>query len=520
MYSDHSATYSGKVNGTEKVTTLTTPSSSTEGVALPKGHRHSNKKSSLTLTREEPCGLTIIVGGTNVRFSLSHLHSTEPIFDAVKWQKLRDTYNQTPEAAVVSFPDSHKSTYPTIAQKCESFLRKTFNTPKGPIRLDNLAAFNVSVAGIVEGEGLAATVTTTNTLLKVRQETLAEKLRSAILKQMPELFPEDTKVRVLNDAQAGLEGEIFLNKLDPNLATLFLIFGTGFGSSCTVPGYAELGHLTVYDTVQHKFRFLSDEEIADSRGADGSFKPLKGLIYAENLLAGPWVAIGFVKCIARHHPTLTSALAEYISKCEREALASADKSERGEKKLRTLDEIMDELKTIRNFKSGERHLWAGHTNESTLRAINGLIFERKNVDLTELIKSSSTLTEAIKTDGALQLAVVAERKWRTYFEVMGKVTGVVYSRMQEQGIEPHKFIAGGGLGERCNTYNPTLRQEALSIIMRNGNLRADLFDFSKVSPEARESAPTFCEVVKRAEETAVVPKIEVDLAADPLEAVN
>lgn len=215
-------------------------------------------------------------------------------------------------------------------------LRKTFNTPKGPIRLDNLAAFNVSVAGIVEGEGLAATVTTTNTLLKVRQETLAEKLRSAILKQMPELFPEDTKVRVLNDAQAGLEGEIFLNKLDPNLATLFLIFGTGFGSSCTVPGYAELGHLTVYDTVQHKFRFLSDEEIADSRGADGSFKPLKGLIYAENLLAGPWVAIGFVKCIARHHPTLTSALAEYISKCEREALASADKSERARRSCEPL----------------------------------------------------------------------------------------------------------------------------------------------------------------------------------------
>lgn len=520
MHSDHSATYLGEVNGAEKVTTPTTPSSSTEGVALPKGHRHSNKKSSLTLTREEPCGLTIIVGGTNVRFSLSHLHSTEPIFDAVKWQKLRDTYNQTPEAAVVRFPDSHESTYPTIAKKCEAFLRKTFNTPKGPIRLDNLAAFNVSVAGIVEGEGTDATVTTTNTLLKIRQEPLAEKLRSAILKQMPELFPEDTKVRVLNDAQAGLEGEIFLNKLDPNLATLFLIFGTGFGSSCTVPGYAELGHLIVYDTLQHKFRFLSNEEIADSRGADGSFKPLKGLIYAENLLAGPWVAIGFVKCIARHHPTLTSALAEYISKCEREALASADKSERGEKKLRTLDEIMDELKTIRNFKSGERHLWAGHTNESTLRAINGLIFERKNVDLTELIKSSSTLTEAIKTDGALQLAVVAERKWRAYFEVMGKVTGVVYSRMQEQGIEPHKFIAGGGLGERCNTYNPTLRQEALNIIIRNGNLRADLFDFSKVSPEARESAPTFCKVAQRAEVTAGLPRIEIDLAADPLEAVN
>ena len=521
MHSDHSAAFSGKVNGAEESFPIGAGATSSEvsgertgELIVPQGRQNPrNHSSTRTLSREELCGLTIIVGGTNVRFSISHLRSNEPVHSAVKWQFLRDRYNKTPEAQVVEFANSHDITYPELARHCEKFLRNQFKIPKGPIKLPHMTTLYVSVAGLVEGDGFDATVTTTNTLLKMRQEHLATKLHSALVQQMPGLLRDDLHVRVLNDAQAGLEGEIFLNKIDPQLATLFLIFGTGFGSSSTVPGFAELGHLIVYDLGQHKYRFLTKEEMVESRDTDGSYKPLKGLIYAENLLAGPWVAIGFVKCIARHHPTLTKTLAEYIAKCEEEALKKQKDTSSEQKAPRSIDAIMEELKTIRNFKSGERTQWAGHANSVTLGYINKLIFDRDHCDLGKIAKTSEDLHQFIKSDEKLGLLLVAERKWKAYFEIMGKVVGVAYSRMLEEGINPHKFIAGGGIGELCNRYNDILKNQAVDTINRNGSLPPGLLKFSEVSPEARESAPAHRQIEKDAE--AMIRRIDLNTDLDP-----
>jgi hypothetical protein len=505
MHSDHSATFSGKVNGAE--ITAITPGAieHSDRLSLPSANLNSSRRSSsLSLSRQDPFGLTIIVGGTNVRYCLSHLHSREPATQAFKWQSLRDEYNSTPDAQFVTFEDSHNVTYPELAKRCEEFVRDHFESPDQPLEVENFAALTFSMAGIVEGDGRAAHVTTTNTLLNIKNEAFAERFISEFQRRMPELSLKNTEVRVINDAEAGLEGELYFNNIDRNLVTLFLILGTGLGSACTKPGYAELGHLVVFDTKIDTFRFLTKEEFAASKDSDGSFKPLDGLIFAENLLAGPWTAIGFVRCLSGHEPPLLTALAEHIAAAEKAAAEKAAAEKPGEPplKVRSTEEIYKELREIQKFKNGERHLWAGHAKESTLRAINSLIFDRTHCDLAQRTEAFGGLEAMKATDPKLALDVVAEMEWKRYYKDVGQVAGVVYQRMCQEGLEPHKFIAGGGIGELSNRYGPELRQLAVNIIAEAGNLPEWLFDFSRLSPTARESAPSYQKVVKTGLELA------------------
>ncbi len=505
MHSDHSATFSGKVNGAERTAIPSVPSENFDRLVHPAASLHSSRSSSsLSLSRQEPFGLTIIVGGTNVRYCLSHLHSREPATQAFKWQSLRDEYNATPEAGFVRFEDSHNVTYPELAKRCEEFVRKNFDNPDQPLEVDHFSAITFSMAGMVEGDGIGANVTTSNTLLKIRNEAFAEKFISEFQRRVPELPLKDIQVRVINDAEAGLEGELYFNKIDRDLVTLFLILGTGLGSACTKPGFAELGHLVVFDTKIEKFRLLTKEEFAACTDSDGSFKPLEDLIFAENLLAGPWTAIGFVRCLSGHEPPLLTALADHIAAAERAAAEKAAAEKPGEPplKVRSTQEIYKELREIQQFKNGERHLWAGHAKESTLRAINSLIFDRTHCDLAQRTEAFGGLEAMKATDPKLALDVVAELEWKRYYRDVGKVAGVVYDRMLQEGLNPHKFIAGGGIGELSNCYSPELRRQALNIIAQAGNLPKWLFDFSRLSPTARESAPTYQKVVETGQKLA------------------
>jgi hypothetical protein len=507
MHSDHSATFSGKVNGAENTVIPSRAIEAFDGLQLPGANLLSCKPApgpSLSLSRQEPIGLTIIVGGTNVRYCLSHLNSREPATQVFKWQSLRDEYEATAGAGRIGFENSHAVTYPKLARQCGEFFRNHFENPHDPFEVENFSALTFSMAGMVEGDGTSARVTTSNTLLKIRKEDFAEKFISHLKQEIPKLSLKNTHVRVINDAEAGLEGELYFNRIDRNLVTLFIILGTGLGSACTKPGFAELGHLIVFDPKLDKFRFLTKEEFEACKDTDGAFKPLEGLVFAENILAGPWAAIGFVRRLQNHEPPLLTELAKHIATAEEAAARkyALENPDQPPLKIRSTGEIFNELKRIQEFKNGERHLWAGHTNESTLRAVNSLIFDRKHCDLTKRAEAFGSLDTIKATDPKFALDLVAEMEWKRYYRDVGQVAGVVYQRMLDEGLHPHKFIAGGGLGELSNCYGPRLRQQAVDIITEAGNLPEWLFDFSQLSPTARESAPTYQKVIETARKLA------------------
>lgn len=507
MHSDHSATFSGKMNGAEKTAIPSGAIEKLDGLQMPSARLLSSKPEaapSLSLSRQEPVGLTIIVGGTNVRCCLSHLNSREPATQVSKWQSLRDEYAVTPGAGIIGFEDSHAVTYPKLARQCGEFFRRQFKNAEDPFEVDNLSALTFSMAGMVEGDGASARVTTSNTLLKIRNEAFAEKFISHLKKEMPTLCLKNTHVRVINDAEAGLEGELYFNKIDRSLVTLFIILGTGLGSACTKPGFAELGHLIVFDPKLDIFRFLTKEEFEACKDADGAFKPLEGLVFAENKLAGPWVAIGFVRDLQDHEPPLLTELAKHIVTAEEEAARkfAAENPDKPPLIPRSMEQVYQELKKIQGFEHGTRHLWAGHANESTLRAVNSLIFDRKHCDLAKRAGAFGSLDTIKSTDPKFALDLVAEMEWKRYYRDVGRVAGVVYQRMLDEGLNPHKFIAGGGLGELSNGYGPRLRQQAVDIITKAGNLPEWLFDFSQLSPTARESAPTYQKVMETARKLA------------------
>lgn len=499
MHSDHSANFSGTVNGAERTAPSSVVGTNSKEWSPPEASvQPSRRSTSLSLSRQEPFGLTVIVGGTNVRYCLSHLHSREPATQAFKWQALRDEYDGTPDARLVRFEDSHNFTYRQLAKRCEEFVRGQFERPDQPFEAENLSALTFSMAGMVEGDGIGAHVTTTNTLLTIRREAFGERFVAELQHRMPKLSLKDTTVRVLNDAEAGLEGELYFNKIDRELVTLFMIFGTGLGCACTKDGFPELGHIVVLDTNTKKFRLLTQEERVAIIGPDGAFKPLKGLIFAENVAAGPWTAIGFVKDLARHEPQLLTVFADHIAATERAAAEKAAAENPGGPpvEVRSSGEIFRELKVIERFKNRERHLWAGYAKESTLRGINSLIFDRENCDLANRTKSFGNFDAVKATDPKLALDVMAEKRWKLFYDIVGKISGVVYQGMVQEGLDPHKFIAGGGIGELSNRYNPDLRQQAIELVRKGGDLPEGLFDFSRLSPTARESAPSYQKVVE------------------------
>ena len=493
MHSDHSATFSGTVNGTGIV----------ESMPLALGELKAPERSQhqTILCREDPFALTIIIGGTNVRFCISRPGNPEPLTFAVKWQELSEKLAPQLESSNVLFGDAHNIVYPILAEQFIGFLKKHFDPTLGPLPIENLCALNFSIAGRVFGDerqlpglkrpvhGIDAEVSTTNTGLKFSKEKIGRIFYDALKTVVPDLsFPPD-KVLVLNDARAGLEGEKLLQELSPDSRVFFEICGTGDGSDYDEPGFDEIGHRTIIDRKEKKVSVLAGDEINRLLETDGTFQNLPShQEYAENLLAGPWVAIRFVKSIEQK-PEVMVALANWI---EARLLEDARKNpEDLTKPILSAEEILLALDKLANLEFKDRTRWAIDSNSLLTRKINDLIFQPDHRAISRAMPCNYQVEPLEQTHPEKALILLAWARQKTYFKDRGTIAGKVYRAMAVRGVQPDKYILGGGLGEMFNRYGAEDRQDALDLIIEHAKLPAHIFDFSRVSPEARESALSY-----------------------------
>ncbi len=474
----------------------------------------------IALTREMPFGITAIVGGTNVRFCLSTPYNSKPIEKKVTWRELKNELGPGLEAQGLKFEESKDRVLAEIAKRFATFVAEQFPEEGGAPPFHNICAFDLSVAGIVEGEGPEALVTTTNTGINLKGEALALGLISAINEELTQrswpTIPH-ASTAVLNDATAGTLGEHYAGNLKGVDNGLFVIFGTGVGSMAIVngkpyPKFSELGHSVIvhFENLSKK-RFTVHDGTQTSQMLDehGNFKTLPhGHSYIENSLAGPWFAINFVRKLIDDRLTpvlraLASKLLEKMKAEEKEKMRAEEKQKLTAEEKETIEHL-EQSKADKAllfnalFRLGDRTVssrqrWAIDSSSALITAINKHILIPDALAAYEATpctgKSDEWLANAAPEDVLTYLAWVEH--WKTYFKEMGEALGAVYKQMKHEGVAPKKIVLGGGIAEACQeNLSEGLKAYALRLIHDHGHLPKETVVFSTMSPEARESAVT------------------------------
>lgn len=492
------------------------------------------------LSREEPFGVTAIIGGTNVRFCISapqlasdNTHGVaEPLVYSVKWQELKELLAPKLEQLGVDFGDAHHLVLPLLAEKCVSFIASHFNKADGPPPFDNIAAFDFSVAGVVRGEGLDSTISTTNTGLRFTSDKTALQFISSIQNELVNrdwpAVPQN-HITVMNDAAAGLLGETIAGGLQNVKNGLFVIIGTGVGSMgwTTKPGddkptidldFNELGHRAIFDSGRRT-------EVVIHKGAsvnnlleeDGSFKATTKSYqrYAENVLAGPWCAINFVKSF-ESKPTMMAMLSKTLAKAiliEENKKAKKERIDPTEAEIEARsEEVYDGLEALLDLQSKNRTRWAISSNSHIVRHVNNYLLNPNPEVVFKCMPCDYRVEEMTNSHPEKALPLLAFAAWKEYCKNIGLCLGKAYSVMAEQGNTPDKIIVGGGIGELFNSRPTLLREVALDIIHEHGNIPVGVVDFSTMSPESRECAKTYQLVDEKMQEIRAESRLAVEMA--------
>lgn len=507
MNPDRSATYFGNVNGTGV-------DRSSNVVAFPS--RTSVEKEQTARNRlspDQPFGITVIVGGTNIRACISLPGASVPLNFSRTWQQLYDTLKPELVAKGIDFGDAHDLVLAAFVKEFyNDIVEKYYDEKQGPPPFDKLAALNFSVAGVVRGEGTDSTVSTTNTGLRFTNEELAKRMIGAMQNELSARewpnFPINN-VAVLNDAAAGCKGEVLRGGLRGCTNGLFVILGTGVGSMGWSNNnfdfrFDELGHRIVKEappevtdnkpaTLVNLFRLQSQGELDSNMAPDGSFIPLKGQQrrYAENLIAGPWLAVRFLKKELAESEELMSVLAKKIAP----------------QMKATPDKVFDDLQELMELSTKHLTRWAVNSNSRLVRSVNDFILNFNAWDFAFACPCTGAFDAAPTCENRLTNA--GFKTWKTYFKDVGHFVATAYKGMEAEGVAPEKIILGGGIGEAYHRFPQALREAALKEISRHSGLPESLVQFSAISAEERESAITQASVDKAAEELAAQRTLDV-----------
>lgn len=382
-------------------------------------------ETALSLNPEHPFGITFIIGGTNVRFCVSHPGSDKPSIQAWKWQELQNELQETLNKTGSSFGQSKELVFSSIAGKFVDFLDSHFAGLPGGAPLEKLCAFNFSVAGIVTGEGNNAEVSTSNTGVIMKEERIAVSMLDAINKELAARKSRDVSgsrkhdsiqtnnVAVMNDAAAGLMGEKIGGGLQGVTNGLFVIVGTGVGSFGLVDGkldprFAELGHIMVRAEKTEEYELVTNSSIGSVLAAEGGFKALStDAPYAENELAGPWAASKFAKRIRENYRVLFPLLQPEVYRI------LAEKAIREGKQPRPEDEVKADLVRIIDLNYGEMEKWAVSAPSDVLAALNQLLFSHNATEIAGAVECGGVT-------GIIQRADTAKDKEESNLEEAAK----------------------------------------------------------------------------------------------------
>lgn len=344
------------------------------------------ERKSIQLNPEHPFGVTFIIGGTNVRFCVSHPGSDTPSIQAWKWQELRNETLPLLEGTGKTFEDSKALVYSILAKKFVDFVDSHFEGRPGGAPYEKLCAFNFSIAGLVAGEGRDARVSTTNTGIKLKDEKIGDSILQAIDLELIRRAAQDQEgqrrplqipvkdPQVLNDAAAGLTGELLAGGLRGVKNGLYIIIGTGVGSYGLVNGklsaeFAELGHRIQRIESKEDYELVAQGEFTTMLDAEGSFLARSpDAPYAENELAGPWAASKFAKRIKAYSGALYQILNSRLYE-ELKVIAGSNNSA-----LRPQEDIKRDLNKVVSLDYGAMEKWALWSPSDVLTGLNRLLF--------------------------------------------------------------------------------------------------------------------------------------------------
>jgi|GEM_PF-2665275 len=493
-----------------------------------------------TLSPDTPFGITVIVGGTNVRFCISTPHSREPVIESITWMELKQRLNPQLVKLNLEFEHAKDLAFEELGKRLVDFVEDHF-PPEAIPSFNNIRALNFSVAGPVDGQGLTATVTTTNTGINLKGEALAvgmiEAINAELVARQWPLMQHDV-VHVLNDAVAGAYGEYHLGELKGVRVGVFLIVGTGIGGITLKEGkprreFSEFGHTIISQTLDDgtkRYSILDGQNIFKQLDSSGNFVDLpKGQNYIENHLAGPWFAINFVRHYNRragdNEPDwkMLKALAEKIVRdmtedardklkeqlvilkrlqdahqtaetqssdqpLEVDALKDANATEQ----VDLLDLLSDQLLIISELDWRKRQSWAVNSSSLVIKLINQfLLIPKESAVLAAFPCTEANEQWRVKEKAEKVLTVDAYKYWKSYFKDLGATLGALKREMKENDLSPDRIVLGGGIAEACQKHlTPEMKKIALDLIHEHGRLKAGTVVFSTMSPEAREAAIT------------------------------
>lgn len=423
------------------------------------------------IAREVPFGITVIIGGTNLRMTLSALQLTAPVDETISWQELLRTIACDDEPSDLTALRARA--FQEIGRRFVSFIENNSAPDLGAPLLSHLHTIIFSVAGIVDGN----CVSLTNVPLGIAREDIAHEILKAVNFELTQRGFErccPKVVAVVNDAVAGLMGEVQAGGLQGVRNGAFIILGTGMGGICCVDGAPfveldELGHRFLVKCTDRSVRLLVGDEVTPYLADKEEFRVLVGdEAYAEHHLAGPWVATRFVKAVADGGSNLVETLAR---KMAHSSGVSASRIHAGLTQLLALS--WDEL-----------HLWGQRAPSDIVKCVNQFLFTPCAGEIVEAKqnKRSGTL------DPAETVTLMGYHAWRDYFELLGRCGGVLATALRSKGTPLERIVLGGGIGEACNHYPAIWRKHAYHVLQSTSGLPRGSIAFSPMRAEQRENA--------------------------------
>jgi hypothetical protein len=359
-----------------------------------------------------------------------------------------------------------------IGQRFVSFIeRHSMPDPSGP-PFSKLHTIIFSVAGVVNGER----VSLTNVPLGIVEQNLAQDILSAINQELDRRHFErcaPTTVAVVNDAVAGLMGELRVGGLRQVQNGAFVILGTGMGGIVCAGGAPdcaldELGHRFLVRARDHTVRILVGDDMAPYLSEQGKFAVLGSEeSYAEHHLAGPWVATRFSKTISELGQQHVEALSQRLSD-------SAGVSQ---------SQVQSGLGELDRLSWDEMHLWGQRAPSDIVRQINGLLFTPSSSEVVAVELNSNPSSQ----DPHDVLTRLRYATWRGYFELLGRCGATLSQTLNTRGAPLERIVLGGGIGEACNQY-PELWKRRAYEVMCSAGLQPGAIVFSPMRAEERENA--------------------------------
>jgi hypothetical protein len=415
-----------------------------------------------------PIGLTVMLGGSKYRVAISVAGKADPVSFSIGWDALRAEAEPEVRKRGVPFAQCPQYGWPLASDKLAGAIDRLYGGAL-PDAGRNVCTLTFSVAGLVDGEGADARVTTSNTGLEIVNVKVRDLLRAVNSAFYRNGWPpiSESSVRVVNDAVAALIGEQERGALRGVKNGYVLIIGTGLGgagitNSVLNPFYKEAGHALIWDEKTGNYTVKAGQSLNELVNADGAFIQLPpGYSYLEHRLAGPWLATHLVQRAAKDLGVY-QGLQRRVCKIAEVDVATV------RRELRAMSVLSPEVISK----------WNNMVSPDVVRGVLGVLFASPHNTLQR---------DCAQGD---QSAGFLLRQWHETFDEYGRAFGAWHAESVANRQAFERIVLVGGLPEFWRRCPQESNDKALEIVHRVGRIPSGTVCLTEMSPESREATCT------------------------------